>query len=526
MSQDCQRPTVGDGDGTQQADPHWSTLSEPSPQDGDGSPRQPCRRSDPASPVEYPLSKSSSPEFDGSYDTDSYCHELTLPLRISPAPSEPYMLRLCIHPDFIPVPDGMVHLARDSAFVSHTTSLHEPALVHINYELVDLWANAQRSTSPSSRSSPEPPPEGAMEHLPNPVDQIPHLDWPVFACLIALFAILIASFASQGHPAWVLTSSTNQTAEYLVWQPIHMLYRDYEEPLLPLIMPVEHVDNPLLPLEPYRLIAALNYELDEVSYQVAAWEGSSLPGPENDLIDRINHCLRRFEVLQFFYRDLFRVTSILVKAQSAVTLARAINQATSDHQMRRSIKAFWQLEEGWNRHALDSLWPIKRQLRAIRNETECIFAEVDQALRPHIDGRWASWTRDAIDAIDFSREYILPLLEWTAKVLDRAITKLSSLDSRLSLQASYWKNMTGSPDILQKITCHHETGSQQSYNLGWVLSCEAVTTHWVLDNRTIEELGNVGNRGAEMGKFIKIDPNPNWSYDKLRPLRPSDRGKR
>ncbi|UPL04292.1 hypothetical protein LCI18_015226 [Fusarium solani-melongenae] len=333
------------------------------------------------------------------------------------------------------------------------------------------------------------------------MDQIPRIEQPVFTCLIVLFAILIACF----------------TAEYLVWQPIHMLYRDYEEPLLPLIMPVEYVDNPLLPLEPYRLITALNYELIEVSYQVAAWSGSSLPGPENDLMNRINHCLGRFEHIQFFYRDLFRVTSVLVKAQTAVTLAHAISQATSDHEMRRSIKAFWEMEEARNNHALDLLWPLKRQLRAIRNETECIFTEVDQALRPHIDGRWARWTRDAIDAIDFSRDHILPLLEWTAKILDRAITKLSSLDSRLSHQAEYWKNMTGSPDILHKITCHHK------YDSRWVLSCEVVATHWVLDNRTIEELGNIGNRGTEMGKFIKIDPNPDWSYDKLRPLRPSDR---
>lgn len=520
---------MGDGDETQRPDPHWSTQSEPSPQDGDGSPRQPCCRSDPASPVEHPLSKSSNPEFDGSNDTESYCHEFTLPLRISPAPSEPYILRLCIHPDFIPVPDGMVHLVRDSAFVSHTTSLHEPALVHINYELVDLWANAQRSTAPSSRSSPEPPPEEAVERLPSRAHQIPHLDQPVFGCLVTLFAILVAilvaSFASQGHPAGVLTSSTNQTSEYFVWQPIHMIYRDYEEPLLPLIMPLEHVDNPLLPLEPYRLIAALNHELAQVSFAVAAWGGSSLPGPENDLMDRIIRCLDRFPDLQSAYRDLFRVTRYLVGAYAAIALAHAINQATSDHQMRRSIRKFWEIEGGWNDHALDSLWTIKRQLRAIRNETESIFVEVDQALRPHIDDRWAGFTRDTIDAIDFSREHILPLLEWTAKVLDRAITKLSSLDSRFSLQHSYWNNMTRSPDILQEIACHHEVGGQQPYSLGWIISCEAVTTHWVLDNRTIEELGNVGNRGAEMGKFIRIDPNPNWSYDKLRPLRPSKRGK-
>lgn len=423
----------------------------------------------------------------------------------------------------------MIHLGRDSAFVSHTTSLHEPALVHINYELIDLWANAQRSASPSSRSSPEPPlepgaaPERAITRLSSLVGQTPYLRWSVFACAIALLAILIASFASQGHPAWVLASSTDQTAEYLIWQPIHMLYRDYEEPLLPLVTPVEHADNPLLPLEPYNLVGALRSELTEVSYGVASWQGSSLPGPEANLADRIIHCLRRFGTMQFYYRDLFRVTRTLVNAQTAVTLAHAINQGTSDHQIRNSINGFWQLQEAQNRHALKSLWALRRQLQAIRNDIVPIFNDVDQGLRPHIDDPRRGWTRDAIDAIDFSRDHILPLIEWIASRIDRAITKLSGLDSRLALQVEYWQNMTINQGTTRKVTCHHETDHQKSSISGWVLACEEVTTHWLLDNRTIEELGNVGNRGAEMGKAIKIR---DWWYDKIRPPRPSKRGKR
>ncbi|KAM0415966.1 hypothetical protein ACHAPT_013065 [Fusarium lateritium] len=144
MSHCHKRRTVTEDDS-----PYPPRPPEPLPPDGNGH-TPPIR------------SIRSSAEPDDSHEMNSYCHELTLPLRISPAPSEPYMLRLCIHPDYIPAPDGVVHLARDSAMVSHTSSLHEPALVHIDYELVDLWANSERITSPSSRASSEPPaPEAA-----------------------------------------------------------------------------------------------------------------------------------------------------------------------------------------------------------------------------------------------------------------------------------------------------------------------------------------------------------------------------
>lgn len=148
-----------------QAEGLWSvqprSLEPSSPGDGDPSPPRPCYRPNPASPT----------QLDGIYyEMDSYCHELSLPLRISPAPSEPYILRLCIHPNYIPVPDATIHLVRDSAIVSHTSFPHEPTLVQVNYELVDLWANAQQSRPSSSRSSSESPeaeaaPEGRLSNL-------------------------------------------------------------------------------------------------------------------------------------------------------------------------------------------------------------------------------------------------------------------------------------------------------------------------------------------------------------------------
>lgn len=301
-----------------------------------------------------------------------------------------------------------------------------------------------------------------------------------------------------------------------------MLYRDYEEPLLPLITPVIGADNPLLPMEPYALVEALNHELAEVSYQVAAWQGSSLTGPENDLLDRINRCLRRLGPLQLSYRWVFHNTDILVKAETAVSLARGISQAPSDRQIRSSIKGFWVIQEGRNRHTLKELWVIRRQLRAINKEVAAIFTEVDQGLRPYTDDPLRTWTRDAIDAIDFSREHVLPLVEWIANLVDRAITKLSSLDSRLALQAQFWRNMVLAQGVTRNITCHHEAYGQRLH-LGLVLSCEEVTTHWLLDNRTVEELGNIGNRGAEMGQVIKINTDPDSVYQKIRPPRPRER---
>ncbi|KAJ4324561.1 hypothetical protein N0V84_003840 [Fusarium piperis] len=303
-----------------------------------------------------------------------------------------------------------------------------------------------------------------------------------------------------------------------------MLYRDYEEPLLPLITFLTGADNPLLPIQPCSLITALNLELNQVGYEVAAWQGSSLPGPENGLQDRISRCQRRFRTIQLRFVTIFRNTNLLVKAKTAFALARAINEVTLDHQVIGLIKAFWVLHEGWNRHTLDELWVIRRQLRAIMNEIPSIFTEVDQGLRPHIDDPIRTWTRDAIDAIEFSREHVLPLIEWVVSLVERAITKLSSLDSRIALQVQFWRNMIVAQGITREVTCHREVDGERLY-LGLVVACEEVTTHWLLDNRTVEELVNVGKRGAEMGKAITWHKDERRPYHEVRPPRPSERDK-
>ncbi|RTE69468.1 hypothetical protein BHE90_016151 [Fusarium euwallaceae] len=241
------------------------------------------------------------------------------------------------------------------------------------YELVLLWANAKQSASPSSRSSSEPPPEpeaapeGVITRLSSLMGQTPHLGWPVYACLVALLAILIAFFASP---------------------TVHILYCDYDGPLLPLIKPSEHTNNPLLPLGQYSLIAALSHEPVEVSYGVGSWKGSSsLPGPETVLVNCINHCLRRSKPLQISYGDVYCHTNALINTETAVTLAYAINQGTSDRQIRNSIKGFGGLEETRTGHAVQPSWVLKKYLQAIRNDEVPIFTDVDQGLRPYIDDR-------------------------------------------------------------------------------------------------------------------------------------------
>ncbi|KAM0415965.1 hypothetical protein ACHAPT_013064 [Fusarium lateritium] len=205
----------------------------------------------------------------------------------------------------------------------------------------------------------------------------------------------------------------------------------------------------------------------------------------------------------------------------AVSLTHTINRATIGHPPRGSIKRFWERLERQNWRNLEQLWDMRRQLRSIINCTGPIFTQVDESLRPHTDNPLETWTLDVTDAIDFSRENILPVVEWITFLIARAITRLSSLDSKISLQVEYWRNMTQALGVTRQVTCYNEADGQKLY-WGWVLVCEEVTTHWLLENRTLEGLGNIGNRGAEMAKVIRTR---DWSYHKNRSSRPGDMGK-
>ncbi|RSL87673.1 hypothetical protein BHE90_010881 [Fusarium euwallaceae] len=501
-------------------------------------------------PVDAP-SIYSSPNHDGP--VYPYCHLVVIPLIVGP-PTEPsFPLQICIHPEFRLVNNAVLHLVHDAAYMSTNPSLHARPYTRTQLEPLDMYtpymASLDLSGTPSppntpltpARSPPRSPPRTSPpsspgSHLPPPdhgspppdvwhppqnrrVPSSPHLALIISA--IVAFASLFLTFFS-GHPAWVMTSSTNSTIDVPLWQPIHLLYRDYEETILPLLTRFE-LPNPILPGRPTHILTGLREELQEIGMGLGTWKGTGLSPLDPDMLNKIRHVNDQFFPLEKSFRSLYRSGDTLLRAFPAELLSFTMVVSDSRAEIIRNITNFWLDVEKTNLKSLKSLWEIDKSLKTI--DLDLVLDYLDNNFRPLLvhpnrDYRKEAWVVNTIDAVAMTRSNILPLIDSIRLLVSRAIATLSTADSNIAAQLKIWEVAELSGGVWQQDVCRFITDSPRWWS-SWIYKYTQETTVWEgASNRTVEELLNIAQRGSQVADLVVEGMKSDCGYRERRPPRP------
>ncbi|KIL83936.1 hypothetical protein FAVG1_12842 [Fusarium avenaceum] len=421
------------------------------------------------------------------------CYSLLLPVPIADTPDTPYTLHLCVHPNWRPGPDAVVHLVQDTAIISLAKELHRPNLVCLEY-------------------TPQPDADAETEDFPQRGRRLFGITFASALFFLVLFIL------GTGQPVWLTSHTTVETAEYELAQPISLIYHDYEERLIPLITLYELAHNPLMPISPFSIIRGLQEEMYEIKTGLHIWQESSLPGPSRSLMARMARCDIAFKSLHNRFRDLYAATDILIQAISPHILSHAINASAVDgHTAFAPILKFWQMQNDDNRAALQPLVHINEILQVIDQEVAPIFADVDSNLRPQMGHRDYDWVDDSLDAIDFSRSHILKLIDSISLYVQRGIDDLTRIDSQITKQIAFWEDIQLNNGTTAKTT-------YRPWSTKWdgLVVKKQVVTHWHLADDMLAELSKVAIRGKMLGVQVDTDAEAGRSYIKVRPARPSD----
>lgn len=488
----------------------------------------------------------------------SYCHGLSIPLYTNPPPSLPYTLRICIHPDWRQLPDGVIHLSGDSVTLSRT-SLHVPPLAHVGYQPVDLWRDHVCRTTDvwppplpdgGDAAPDEPWPRadaefcsGRLDAVPMPIPTsisapastgIPVSDpTPVrspapiktlgtYTCLaaIVLFIGILQALNPLGHLAWVSTTSINKTADFHIWQPVHLLFRDYENAILPLITPFEFNDSVPIPRKPSSIIAAFDDETSKIEVGLAIWEEVGLPGLDQSLTQRLDICRVELNSLQDTVKDFTYFADVFIRGTSPRILANCLDWAESPRRAAEHMKVFWNLTEERNGKADISARRIQRSLGIIKTELEPLLDIIEELVTPLADE--GDWVADLLDAITFIRDYFsLHILHTIPNLVERAVATLSTADTIIAEQLEFWETMESTAGVKDEEICRFTTDEPRWYS-SWKVQYEHVATYYSLDNRTVAELDKVADKGDQL-KMLLTAEEPRWQYANIRPKRPSER---
>lgn len=384
----------------------------------------------------------------------------------------------------------VVHLVQDTAIISLAKELHTPNLVCVEY-----------TSQPDTETEDSP-------QCTRPFFGI------AFAFAFALFFLVVFVLAT-GQPAWLTSQTTVETAEYELAQPISLIYRDYEERLIPLRTSYELAYNLLMPISPFSIIRGLQEEMYEIKTGLHIWQESSLPGPSRSLVARMARCDVAFRPLHNRFRDLYAATDTLIQAMSPHILSHAINASVDGHTAIAPILKFWQMQDDDNRAALQSVVHINDILQVIDQEVAPIFADVDSNLRPQMGQH--DWVDDPLDAIDFSRSHILKLIHSIIVYVQRGIDDLTRIDTQITQQIAFWKDIQLNNGTTAK-TIYRPWSTKWD---GLVVK-KQIVTHWHLADDTLAELSKVAIRGKMLGVQVDMDAEAGRSYVEVRPARPSD----
>ncbi|RTE68772.1 hypothetical protein BHE90_016850 [Fusarium euwallaceae] len=374
---------------------------------------------------------------------------------------------------------------------------------------------------PTPTSMPAPAsvatPVSAPVHLPAPQKT---LGLFTGLAILVLFIGILQALNPLGHLAWVSTTSVNKTAVFHIWQPVHLLFRDYENAILPLITPFEFNDSVPIPRKPSSIIAAFDEEAHAMACGLSAWEGSSLSGFDEHLTRRLNTCRVELESLRDSVLTFALSANVFVRGRSAHILAVSLDEAESPGRVAEKMKNFWNLTEERNGKVDLSARRIQRSLGIIKTELEPFLDEVEELLTPHAGHH--IWAADLLDSITFTRNcFSLHILHTIPYLVDRAVGTLSTADTSILEQLEFWDIMESTAGVKDEEICRFTTDEPRWYS-SWKVQYEHVKTHYILGNETVAELYRVADRGLELKKLV-TEEEPKWKFKNIRPKRPSER---
>ncbi|CAJ0549970.1 Ff.00g065650.m01.CDS01 [Fusarium sp. VM40] len=434
------------------------------------------------------------------YATSPSCYRLVLPLVLSPqTATEPVLLQICIHSNWIPPLDRAIHLARDSAVLS-PPDIHDPPDVEIAYPVTNVWRYYQDGSQdeygvdePADDEDDDDDTRSIWLEFPES-NILPRrrFSWTYILAVLGIAYVICALKGYVSHPAWVIIQTTASSPEPSIWQPIDMIYNTYEDALMPLFT---HWQHPSLrtPLRHHVLHAALLKELQNIQLGLASWRGTaSIPGPDPSLVTDAGHLVDELKALQRDFDVLFDDGHECLGASLANGLLYIIDRENSTD-IIRIMDRFWTSAEFKHGAVLQDLNRLYHRLNGL--DVSTFLQDLKSALSPY-QGRWTyqDWITTTLDAANFIRKRVLPTTEPTAMVVSNAIKRISALNSSITSNKQFWSNrMLDGAD--RSVVCEFMS-SEPRWWTSWVMG---VTSHhrWVghVSNESFHALRETARRG-------------------------------
>ncbi|KAF7554120.1 hypothetical protein G7046_g6901 [Stylonectria norvegica] len=438
-------------------------------------------------------------------------HSLRLPIKFLPPPTPPYLIELCVHPDWRPLsPRTVVHLINDRVASLSQEGLHSSPQHVTTCPTIAVWRDLHADSAGSdlsnhdSQRSPEPSTPESFVLLPQST-QPPSLHWvgiKIFLAILGIMGTVLYLFRSCNSVGLQTRTAEKQTRSLTLWTPLNDIYRDYTHTLLPLMA---HFQQNSSFWTPSSIIYGLMQEASTLQGFMMGWESKSIPVPQAlpgspPFLDQLKST---HESLKSIHRDIFFIkqTAPLLGGSTSLSILITMLQdiyddsnATTNAEEQITLRAVRVMKnslqhiEQRNELVLLALQRIQHQLeQSIRDYTR-LLDEFDP-LRQHIDR--AHWIVVFFDAVDFSRDFLLPKAILVCHLVEVAATALLSADLSLGLALEEYNMLEAGKGQVEQITLR--------YTNKWLRKSiieEKIIINFILNISTIAQLQKVQKHGT------------------------------
>ncbi|KAM0436557.1 hypothetical protein ACHAQK_007642 [Fusarium lateritium] len=235
---------------------------------------------------------------------------------------------------------------------------------------------------------------------------------------------------SPDHSAWVLTYGLDQAFDFHIWQSVAPLHQDYNAAMIPLFTAWDLGTSVLgtsvlLPVQPSTLLAGLCVQATEIHRGLLSWRGSSIAGPDAQLVGSVAEMCAQLDELQVHFAAL---------RQSANNWRAQIR--------RLFWPIFWTLVEEQNHGALMTLHRIRRCLN-VKADINKLFEHIHCRILLHRNSKY-QWLANILEATEFSSLNILRTTTHILPLVERAVRTLLVADYQMAGYRDFWQlaNMT------------------------------------------------------------------------------------
>lgn len=432
------------------------------------------------------------------------------------------MLRLCLHPDWQPLPTGVVHFVRDTVTLSRG-HMHEPPLRSSTCRTLDLRDDEGEDAGLARPLIPWD--DATVLPAVNP----PPRRWSVgLFVLLALLVLVFARVLEVGHLAFVKRTTVTTAEPLSIGNGVQTVHAEYGTHLLPVLLPILPTPHPM---DANDIIGSLIEEVREVKYGVHTWGATASSSTDLDLgtlYDRLDILLSELRSTRDQFTYVHRWLPQLISPRALEILIDAVQRQVAEldggdsgkitMQAVRQVGKSLSLLRERNGNIRETLTQAGERCEDLIEQVGTLMEVVTTGLKPLADAEGYGWTLDTLDAARYATNDLMPGLRLIPPLLNRATGALAANDATLGGIIARLKELhkTGGYTEDVKIVGHE----------GWVIREERIRRNVVLDDGLLIELEACleGPRGAAR-VLEERKGDVAWRYSLVRPPRPRDKRK-